>query len=904
MTLTELLLELGRLGVALDLVEGELKLKAPHGVLTPALLAELRLHKPALIDRLADARPPAVESIDRTRPIPLSPGQERMWFLKRLEAELGCLSAPIAARVLGPFDCEAFAASLDALVARHEILRTRYELHDGVAVQIVDERAASTLVVVDAREFDEARRRAALDQLVAAPAGPSRATLDVRVLEFGDEDRALAFNLRDIALDGWSRSVFIHELAQLYASRRAHRAGRLEPEPELAHLPVQYADWCAWQARWLRGPEAAEQLRWWTETLAGLPRDAGFPPDHPRPAVRRMRARLHPLRFPTATVAALREWTTTQGATLHAALLSAFAIVASRRSGAAEIVVGTPVANREQREVAAVLGSFANNLVLRLPVGDAARPDQLLVRVRDGLRAAMRRQAVPIELVADALGVAREHDRTPLFQVLVALNVATPAVELDGARLTPLNADELLSRFDLAIALEELDGALDGWIEYDTELYEPATIAALADDLVALAHGLPSAASLAALATPAIAKLPPPSRTGLRVLPLPTPTRATPRSPRPLEGELERRVAGLFEELLAASVESADADFFALGGHSLTALRLALEVRRRFAVELPVHCVFEHSSVAELAAWIATQDQLPAGLECMVLLHHSPGGRPVFVLPPGIGSPACYADMDWPDGVTVWGAQIPGLFEPGHFDPDHAEPDRAQDIAALICEWADAIRRLQPEGPHAILGWSLGAQLGPELAAELESRGGVVDFLCLIDGGPLPSATGLRLQSATELMRAWGGVHLPARDELARWLAWCGLALPGRGSSRPRLADLRDFVEQAGRTLRVFTHNVQASAKLPARGCRAPILLLRAEQHRGRPDPLLRRVRAATSGAVERLFVPGNHMTMMLDPEYRSALSRILAGAWHNRTKVDVGVTMPTGNPEKARTGT
>ncbi|PRQ06476.1 condensation domain-containing protein [Enhygromyxa salina] len=912
MTLTELLLELGRRGVTVQLDAGELKVSAPRGVLTGELLAALREHKPALIERLGGGRASVVEVTSRDRPIPLSAAQERMWFLKQLETELGRFNVPIAARLRGPFDRQAFAASLDLLVARHEILRTRYELRGSAAVQVIDAQADSPLVVIDGRELGETERAAAIEALITTPAGPGRGAIEVRLLELDDEHHAIAVSLRDVALDGWSRGVFVTELGRLYAALSGSGDGGRDVDSviaQLPRLPIQYADWCAWQQRWLAGPEAAAQLSWWTQTLAGLPRDAGLRPDHPRPRVRRMQARLHPITFAPELVAALRSWTSASGATLYAALLASFAVVASRRSEAAEIVVGAPVANREQRETASVLGLFANNVVLRLHPTPSAEPTALLLAIRTTIQEAVRRQAIPFEVVVNALDTAHEHDRTPLFQVIVALNVATPDAALGGATLEPLVVDEQLSRFDLELAVEESRGQLSGYIKYDVQLYEPATIAAVAHDLVAVTEQLTSAPTVAAIHCPAIAELPPPrsnaaASPAARVIPHPNAPklRASGTEGRAPESELERRVAALFAELLAVEVESATADFFALGGHSLAATRLALEVRRRFAVELPVHCVFEHSSVAELAAWIEARGESPTAADCMVLLRHSPGGQPVFVLPPGIGSPACYSDMHWPDGVTVWGAQIPGLFEAAD------KPD----FDAIIRGWAAAIRELQPDGPHSIVGWSLGAQLGPELAAELEGRGSVVNFLCLIDGGPLPGddAPGWRpLARApgrpTDAIRIWAAVRMPERDELARWLAWCGLALPPAAGPRPSFASLRSFATQTGRTIAVFTRNVMAAARVRARSCQAPILLIRAEEHRGRPDALLGRVRARTAGSVETIYAAGNHMSMMLEPEHRRALSQIIATAWSRRASVDGAERLhDSTQSSKARTGT
>src|SRR5690606_34294781 len=242
---------------------------------------------------------------------------------------------------------------------------------------------------------------------------------------------------------------------------------------ELPPVAVHYADWCAWQQRWLAGPEAAEQLRWWTQALADLREqeqgEAGIPGDLEPPQTRTMAARLHAVALPRPTVEALRRWTAEHGATVYAALLSAFAIAATRRAGSRELVVGSPVANREHPDAAAVLGFLANNVVLRLPVDPDASPNALLHATRNCVAAAMQRQAIPVESIVEALELAPRHDRTPLFQILVALNAAAPAPALGDANFEALSGDELLSRFDLELLVEESEGAITGWFKYDTQ---------------------------------------------------------------------------------------------------------------------------------------------------------------------------------------------------------------------------------------------------------------------------------------------------------------------------------------------------------------------------------------------------------------------------------------------------
>jgi amino acid adenylation domain-containing protein/non-ribosomal peptide synthase protein (TIGR01720 family) len=423
--------------------------------------------------------------------LPLSFAQERLWFLDRLIPGTATYNLPLALALRGSLSRPALAAALSALVARHEALRTTFTLVAGRPAQVVGDPFAAGPMVIDLRALPAGIREETARALAGAAAarpfdlgqGPLfRATL----LRLEDDFHAVLLAMHHIVADGWSLAVLAREIGELYSALAAGR------RPALPPLPVQYADFAAWQRDWLSGEVLEEQLGWWRQRLAGAPALLDLPLDRPRPPVQSFRGDRVPVRFPPALSARIAAWSRAHGATLFMTVLAGFQALLSRLSNQEDVVVGTPVANRNRVETEGLIGFFVNTLALRgRPERDLAFP-ACVGQVRETALGAYARQDLPFERVVEELQPERSLAHSPLFQVMLVLqNTAAGSLEIPGLRLEPFApAVPAIAKFDLTLSLEETAAGLAGSLEYGADLFDEATalrIAAALGTLLAAA---------------------------------------------------------------------------------------------------------------------------------------------------------------------------------------------------------------------------------------------------------------------------------------------------------------------------------------------------------------------------------------------------------------------------------
>ncbi|HEU4884058.1 MAG TPA: amino acid adenylation domain-containing protein, partial [Longimicrobium sp.] len=427
----------------------------------------------ALAERLGGAataaeHPPLVR-VERGGPVPLSFAQERMWFLQRMSPASGAYNMAEALELDGPLDAEALGRAFEALLARHEVLRTRYPEVDGQPVQDVLPPPRFVLPVDDVAE-DEVSVRAAAD---------ARAPFDLReeipvrarLLRIAPERHVLLLNVHHIAADGWSWGVMMGELAQLY---RAFGAGG---EPALAELPVQYADYALWQRAWLNGDAVQRERAFWRERLAGAPALLELPYDRPRPAEADAHGAAHHFTIEPGVARAARELARREGATLYMVLLAAWSATLHRWSGQTDVVVGSPVAGRGLPETEGLIGLFVNSLAMRTDVSGDPAFRALLGRVRESTLQAYAHQDVPFEELVQELGVERSLSHAPVFQVMFGLlNAPGGDLSLEALQVRALPDAGGTARVDLTVQLEEDGEALRGLAEYATALWDAATV--------------------------------------------------------------------------------------------------------------------------------------------------------------------------------------------------------------------------------------------------------------------------------------------------------------------------------------------------------------------------------------------------------------------------------------------
>jgi amino acid adenylation domain-containing protein/non-ribosomal peptide synthase protein (TIGR01720 family) len=435
--------------------------------------------------------PPPIRPVPRGAAVPLSFAQERLWFIHQLDPADPSYAVPLPQRLAGAVDRAALARAIDEIVRRHEVLRTTYALVDGQPSGVV-QRAAAPLAVLDlasAPDPDEALRRAVADEIRRTfdlAAGPVlRATL----YALADDDHLLLLVMHHIVTDGWTIGVLSRELSALYGA-----FSRGEPSP-LPELSVQYADYAAWQRAWL-GPEVLEvQLAYWRARLAGAPRALDLPTDRPRPPVPSHRGGLRSFTLEAAVTAALRDLARREGATLFMVLLAAFDVLLHRWSGQRDILVGTPVAGRTRAEIEPLVGFFVNTLVMRAEIGDEQTFRDLLRRVREDALSAYAHQDTPFERLVQELEPDRDLSRSPIFQVMFALQTATStaapaAAPPRAARRPGVSVDTGTAKFDLTFTLQDRETGLGGALEFATDLFDPETVDRLLAGYAAVLSGV------------------------------------------------------------------------------------------------------------------------------------------------------------------------------------------------------------------------------------------------------------------------------------------------------------------------------------------------------------------------------------------------------------------------------
>ncbi|WP_433730545.1 non-ribosomal peptide synthase/polyketide synthase [Actinoplanes sp. CA-051413] len=417
-----------------------------------------------------------ITPLPRDRALPLSFAQQRLWFLHEFDPTSTEYVTPTAVRLTGTLRTDALRSALDALVARHESLRTTFRAGaDGVAEQVIQPPGPVPL------EEQQLGDPAALGEVLAAHTGrpfdlAAGPLLRAVLIRLADDEHVLLLVLHHIVTDGWSTGVIMSELADLYADRPAR----------LPELPVQYADFAAWQRERLTGPLLDEQLGYWRETLAGVP-TLELPYDRPRPPVHTQHGAVHEFRVQPALAARLTGLGRQHGGTLFTTLVAACQLLLSRWSGQDDVAVGTVTSGRDRAELESLVGFFVNTVVLRTLVDGNGSFAELLGRVRQTVLGALAHQDVPFERLVDELRPARDTSRTPLFQVMVVLqNLPGEAPELPGLRTEPVELPMTAAGYDLTVEFEESPAGLDVALTYNTDLFDAATVTRMAGHLTAL----------------------------------------------------------------------------------------------------------------------------------------------------------------------------------------------------------------------------------------------------------------------------------------------------------------------------------------------------------------------------------------------------------------------------------
>ncbi|MDF5726639.1 MAG: amino acid adenylation domain-containing protein [Rhizonema sp. PD38] len=481
-TIEEFLSDLNSLDIKIWNDDHQLCYDAPQGTLTPVLRSELIERKQEILAFLHQANLASsytlksIPEFPRRGNLPLSFAQQRLWFLNQWQPDSSFYNESIAFSLQGSLNIAALTQSLNEIVRRHEALRTNFVSVDGQPSQIIASSLTLILPVVNLQDLPEIECEAEAERLIAGllerPFNLAEdPLLHMTLLQFSETKYVMLLTMHHIVCDGWSMGIFFQELVAFY---EAFCNGKPSPLPK---LPIQYGDFAIWQHQWLQGEVLANQLTYWRLQLHSHPPALNLPTDHSRPAVQSFHGATQSFYLPIDVMEALKALSCQEKGTLFMTLLAAFQTLLHRYSGQNDILVGSPIANRNQSETEGLIGFFVNTLVLRIYLGGNPSFRELLGRVREVTLEAYAHQDLPFEKLVEELQPERNLSHHPLFQVMFVLqNAPSLDMKLPSLSLSFLKLENQTAKFDLSLSMQETSSGLKGEFEYNTDLFETATI--------------------------------------------------------------------------------------------------------------------------------------------------------------------------------------------------------------------------------------------------------------------------------------------------------------------------------------------------------------------------------------------------------------------------------------------
>lgn len=496
MQIDQLVEALANAGIYLAVKDGKLLCKASEGALTPErrqLIAEQksafitflqqetggpREHEPRLERRFVDAAP-------------LSPTQQRLWFIDQLAQADANYTIPLIYRLEGALNVHALTRALQRVAERHDILRTVIERRDGEPMAVVNSQMSVATDIEDLKALDAASQEAAIhariQEAIGKPFDLSReAPIRAQLMQLAPQQHVWLVTMHHIASDGWSVENLLREVSALYA---AFLAGEADP---LAPLSVQYADYSAWQRQWLQGDRLDRSRNYWLAQLKGAPVAHSLPLDRARPAHVLNAGASWRQCLPPSLHQALLELGRHHGATLFMTMQAAFAVLVARWSGESDIVIGTPVANRPRDELAPLIGFFSNTLALRTSVPGDASFVEILQQAKTVALGAYEFQHLPFDLLVEELNPPRSLGLAPLVQMMFSLQDIDEdtSLSLPGITTQALIPDAVSTKFDLNLNLQATSQGLEACWDYSSDLFDTDTMARMGASFETLLEGI------------------------------------------------------------------------------------------------------------------------------------------------------------------------------------------------------------------------------------------------------------------------------------------------------------------------------------------------------------------------------------------------------------------------------
>lgn len=508
-SIDELLSDFHNLDVKLWVDGDKLRYSAPKGAITPDLLQELREYKADIIKLLQQPLLTSNFGIEPIRPaprdtdLPLSFAQQRMWLLNQIEGNSATYNESVVLKISGLLQIAALEQSFREIFQRHAPLRTTFKNVDGKPIQVISPTSNFRLPVVDLRSRSvsggeslspseqEAQVERLITEAVKFPFDLTQEPLfQVTLLQLEDTEYLIQIVFHHIVSDAWSFKVIFRELSVLYEafSRGKERQAALALLPD---LPIHYADFAVWQRQYLQGEVLEKELSYWKQQLDGVPTVLQLPTDRPRPPVETFAGKTQSFILPEALTQGLKVISRQGGATLFMTLLAAFKTLLYRYTGQEDILIGSPIANRNRAEIEQLIGVFINTLAIRTDLSGNPTFWQLLGRVREVTQAAYSHQDFPIEKLLEKFQSERNLSQTSLFQVgFVFVNVPMLVPKLANLTVSFQMIDSTAAKLDLTLYVRQTEQGLSASLEYKTDLFEDGTITRMLGHFQTLLAGI------------------------------------------------------------------------------------------------------------------------------------------------------------------------------------------------------------------------------------------------------------------------------------------------------------------------------------------------------------------------------------------------------------------------------
>lgn len=835
---------------------------------------------------------PTLEVVESTSEdvyvMPTSVAQQRFWLLDQLEPGNTALNMPLALSLTGKLNVDALERALNEIVSRHEVLRTTFARNNGKPVQVIAAYQTLPLDFVDLS--DHIYKESESERIRVEEAhhkfdllrGP---LFRARLIRLEAEDHILLLTLHHIICDGWSNGVLVREVGEIYD---AFSQGRPSPHDE---LPIQYADFAAWQQEWLNSDGFEDQLAYWKQQLGNEIPTLDIPTDFPRGKNRASFGDIESLLLPQPLTRAIRALGQREDATPFMIFLTAFNVLLHRYSAQDNIIIGSPTANRQRSETERLIGPFANTLFLRTDTSGEPTFNELLRRVKDASLGAFSNQTLPFEKLVEKIRPSTNGRKGgQLFQVMFIFQTAfMQPMELTELEIRPIRSVSPGSIFELSLGVVERTEGTRLQLEYNTELFKVETVRFMLEDLQSILQSAVldtnrKMSDLLQWTTPlrsqdeneTISE----STTGLA-----TPSVAVPGSAGH-EGIVET-LTKIWQDVLHVDSISRDADFFEIGGHSLLAAQLFDEITKRLGVNLPLATLFNATTIEALAELI--RKERPKDVWTSLVPINSEGTKPPLFLMHAAGGNVLFykalADRLGPD-QPCYGMQAVGLG--GH----QSAYDTIEDMAA---HYIKEIRGVQPKGPYYVGGASVGGLIAFEVGSQLKKSGEEVGLVALFD----TAAPGypVVLKEGSKLTRAFFSVadriqqHIEGLWMSERGTRWSYISAKGikarnqirRAYKQRKKKVARGVLASLGRSLPdalVITQNAIATAtrNYSASPYDGNVLLFRAtKQQRGiQKDDTLGWSKFVI-GNLDIHEVKGNHGTIVVEPRVRFVTDKLRA---------------------------